>query len=145
MDINRGRVLRPCKREMHDAAGLLNVDQGLKRGANYLQLSFSISWPSECETKRVFQRRHAGKTIGAAVIRDHIDTDGGNARFLDYALHQPNGPAADGSHRHKKRHLHAFRIHLGGNLWGRETDQLRGIRIVPHDGVMGGGQFADFA
>lgn len=119
MDINHGWVLRPCKREMHDAAGLPNVDQGLQRGANHLQLSFSISRPPECETEGVFQRRHAGKAIGAAVIRDHIDTDGGNACFFDHALHQPNGPAADGSHWHKERHIHAFRVHAGGNLWGR--------------------------
>lgn len=119
MDIHRGRVLRPLKGEMYDAAGLLNVDQGLQRSANHLQLSVSISWPPEGETEGVFQRRHAGKTIGAAVIRDHVDADRRYSRFFDHTLHQSNGPAADGSHWHQKRHLRAFRMHLGGNLGGR--------------------------
>jgi len=118
MTIHCLRVLRPDKGKMDDLTGFLNINQGLQRCANHLQLSFAIAWASQRQTKRVFQRGDTRKPIGTAVIRDHVDTNGRDACIFNHTLHQSDGPATDRSHRHKESDIDVLGRHDSGYVRG---------------------------
>ena len=112
----KGIICRPGKGQVYDPARFMDGLQGLQRGAQDSRLSFCIAGRAQDRPKGMFnccQPRHADRGAQRPEIGKYDRADAGG---FDLALHQSNGPVADGSGGDQDKRIHLIFLQAVDNL-----------------------------